>query len=506
MKAVTSREMREIDRITISDYGIGGLVLMERAGVAATDNIMRLYEPKRVTVLAGSGNNGGDGLVIARELHNRGVDVRVIMVGSKSRLSPDCRHQYDTARKMRVPIAFRKRLQPLDLHGALVVDAVFGTGLDKDVKGPIAGIIREANGSGCTVVAVDIASGISADNGQILGTAFYADTTVTFGAPKRGHLLYPGAEHTGRLLVEDIGFPGILFEHLKCTVLQNESMARLVPERAACSHKGDYGHVLLLAGSKGKTGAALLAARACLRTGAGLVTIGAPERLSGPIQSSVTEEMLLLLPDTGEGALSIGALDRTLEFINSQADVIAAGPGMGRLEETSRFVRELLIRSPAPMVLDADAAVALENSTGLLRKTKSPVILTPHPGEFSRLSGRPKAEIEKDRIGSATEFAKETGTWLVLKGAPTVVAEPGGNAFISSTGNPGMATAGSGDVLTGMIAALLGQGLPPLESSLLGVFLHGLAGDLGAGETGEHSLVASDIVETIPEALKHLRQ
>lgn len=504
MKVVTAKEMQAIDRRTIQHFGIPSLVLMERAGVAVADRLIEQFSPKRVTVLSGSGNNGGDGLVVARELHNRGIRVKALIVGKRSKLSPDCKHQYETAKKMGVDVKFRTRPGNLDLHGAVVVDAIFGTGLTKDIKGVMADTIEMVNGSGCPVMAVDMASGVSSDTGQVLGIAIEADATVTFGAPKRGHLLHPGAGHTGKLYVEDIGFPRSMFENLKCSLLTSEAMAIHLPERPSYSHKGHYGHALIVAGSRGKTGAALMAANATLRTGAGLITIGIPEHLTGSFQSSVVEEMLLPLPDTGEGALSYEALNEILDFISSRADVLALGPGLGRAEETSKLVRELILRSAAPMIVDADALNALEGHTALLKKTKAPIIITPHPGEFSRLTGMSIGQIESNRIETACSFSKETGAYLILKGAPTVIAEPDGNAFINSTGNPGMAKAGTGDVLTGIAAGLLCQSLSPIEAALLGVFLHGLAGDISAGEVGERSLLSSDIIEAIPMAYEEL--
>ncbi len=496
--------MRKIDLDTIEVYGIHGRVLMERAGVAVAARIRERYSIRKVTVFAGSGNNGGDGLVVARELHNAGYNVKALIAGSRNRLNTDCRVQYDTARKMGVPMEFKTEAAPGDLHGALVVDAVFGTGLARPVAGKIAEAFGAINESPCPVVAVDIPSGVSADTGGVLGTAIKADTTVTFGAPKRGHLLHPGAGHTGRLYVEDIGFPKKLFEAVPCTLLEREKMTLLMPPRPAYSHKGDYGHVLVVAGSRGKTGAALMAARACMRAGAGMVTLGVPESLADIYQGSVMEEMVLPLPDTGDGALSLGALEPVLGFLEGRADVLALGPGLGRAEETAAFVRELLARCPAPMVVDADGLNALSGAPDILKKARAPLVLTPHPGEFSRLSGTGVKEIESDRVEAALAFAKQTGAYLILKGAPAIVAEPGGEAFINSTGNPGMAKAGTGDALTGVLAACLSQGLSPLESSLLGVYAHGLAGDLAAVEKTGRSVLASDLIEAVPAAFKCL--
>jgi hydroxyethylthiazole kinase-like uncharacterized protein yjeF len=501
MKVVTAREMQDIDRKTIEGYGISGLVLMERAGLAVT-RVVKEMAGHKVLVLAGNGNNGGDGLVVARNLHNSGYNVKVLLLGQKRRMSPDCKAQHAVARKMGVSMEFRARLRTADIHGATVVDAIFGTGLGKDVSGEIASSISLLNASGAPVVSVDIASGVSSDTGQVMGVAVRASATVTFGLPKRGHLLYPGAGYTGKLFVEDIGFPPALTggKDLRCSLLMREEMALLAPERPVYSHKGDYGHVLLISGSKGKTGAALMAARACLRTGAGLLTIGAPGLLTDSFQAAVTEEMFLPLPDTGRGTLALNALDDILEFLDSKRAILAMGPGIGRDEETRKLLLELITRCTAPMLIDADGINALEGKAGLLKKLKAPAVLTPHPGEFSRLSGKGVGDIERDRIEAAVSFSKKSGTVLVLKGVPTVVAEPGGRAFVNPTGNPGMAKAGVGDVLTGMTAALMAQGLTPLDASLLGVYLHGLAGDISASEKGEHSLISSDIIEAIPEA------
>ncbi|MDP3049591.1 MAG: NAD(P)H-hydrate dehydratase [Thermodesulfovibrionales bacterium] len=557
MKVVAAEEMREIDRNTIKNYGISGTVLMERAGLAVAEKIKELFsvQPRlqyvgqgsgfskklrtpnsepvklKVIVLAGGGNNGGDGIVVARNLHEWGWNVKITLLLRANKLSPDCLLQYKIAKKSGVPVEFRDYITEKDLHSALVVDAIFGTGLSKNVTGKIAEIISFINTSYAPVISVDIPSGISSDTGQIMGEAVRADYTVTFGLPKRGHLLYPGADYTGRLFIEDIGFPEELLhsEKLKAELLEKRDISLLIPERQRYSHKGDYGHVLVIAGSRGKTGAAFMCAKACLRSGAGLVTIGVPESLLDVFQSRVTEEMTLPLPDKGDGTLSSKALEKILEFLFEKADVLAIGPGISVTDDTKKLVRELLLNSTAPAVIDADAINSLEGNKQILKKARSPLILTPHLGEMARLlqkSAHPptpplrggrvrkgvkvltselQTKIEQDRINTAMFFAKETGTYLVLKGVPTVIAEPEGRVFINPTGNSGMASAGTGDVLTGMVSGFLGQGLNPLEASILGVYMHGLAGDIAAKSKGEHSLIASDITDAIPEAFHLLR-
>ncbi|MFH1014950.1 MAG: NAD(P)H-hydrate dehydratase [Nitrospirota bacterium] len=517
MKVVTAEEMREIDRITIKNYGISGTVLMERAGLAIAEKIRELYERRKVVVLSGGGNNGGDGIVAARNLHEWGWNVKIVLLSRENKLSPDCLLQYKIAKKSGVPIEFRDYITEKDLHSALVVDAIFGTGLSKNVTGKTAEVVSFINASDAPVISVDIPSGISSDTGQIMGEAVRADYTITFGILKRGHLLYPGADYTGRFFIEGIGFPEELLhsEKLKTELLGKRDISLLIPERQRYSHKGDYGHVLVIAGSRGKTGAAFMCAKACLRSGAGLVTIGIPESLLDVFQSRVTEEMTLPLPDKGDGTLSSKALEKILEFLFEKADVLAIGPGISVTDDTKKLVRELLLNSTAPAVIDADAINSLEGNKQILKKARSPIILTPHAGEMARLLQKSEVRsqksevnlrtiIENDRINTAVSFAKETGTYLVLKGVPTVIAEPEGRAFINPTGNSGMASAGTGDVLTGMVSGFLGQGLNPLEASILGVYMHGLAGDIAAKNKGEHSLIASDITDAIPEAFLSL--
>ncbi|MDO8746581.1 MAG: NAD(P)H-hydrate dehydratase [Thermodesulfovibrionales bacterium] len=514
MKIITAEEMREIDRITIKNYGISGTVLLERAGLVVAEKIRELYERRKVIVLSGGGNNGGDGIVVARNLHEWGWNVKIILFSRENKLNPDCLLQYKIAKKAGAAIEFRDYITEKDLHSALVIDAIFGTGLNKNITGKTAEIISFINASDSPVISVDIPSGISSDTGQIMGEAVRADYTITFGLPKRGHLLYPGADYIGRLFIEDIGFPEELLhsEKLKTELLEKRDMSILIPERQRYSHKGDYGHVLVIAGSRGKTGAAFMCAKACLRAGAGLVTIGVPESLLDIFQSRVTEEMTLPLPDKGDGTLSLKALEKILEFLSEKADVLAIGPGISVTDDTKKLVRELLLNSTAPAVIDADAINSLEGNKQVLKKARSPIILTPHAGEMERLLRQSSvkdakliAKIEKDRINTAISFAKETGTYLVLKGVPTVIAVPEGRVFINPTGNSGMASAGTGDVLTGMLSGFLGQGLTPLEASILGVYMHGLAGDIAVKSKGEHSLIASDIIDSIPEAFHLLR-
>jgi len=542
MKVVTADEMRNIDRKTIEEFGVPGVVLMERAGLAVASRIEEIFGRKRVLVVCGSGNNGGDGFVVARNLNKAGWDVKVFLTSMPENLKGDALIQYKTAAKSGVAISPVEEL--LTHHSSLItrhsifVDALLGTGLSKNIAGTLSELIRVVNNVNVPIVSVDIPSGISSDNGQIMGQAVRADYTITFGLPKRGHLLYPGAEHTGQLFIEDIGFPEELLrsDRLNVELLTKEEVFSLLPQRRRYSNKGDYGHVLIIAGSRGKTGAALMAAKACLRSGAGLVTIGVPESLADIFQSRVTEEMTLILPDMGNGMLSEKAAGAVLDFLKERADVVAIGPGIGVTAGIRRLMKTLIQHSTAPLVIDADGINSLQGERGLFSKSKAPIIVTPHPGEMARLlqrsavrthqsapppippprGGRVRegvkstrsellTKIEQDRINTALSFAKETGTYLVLKGVPTIIAEPAGRAYVNSTGNPGMATAGTGDVLTGMISGFLGQGLKALDASILGVYMHGLAGDIAATEKGAYSLIATDIIDNLPAAFHSLK-
>ncbi len=515
MKITTAAEMRDIDRLAMEKYAIPGHVLMERAGLSVAQKVRELFEKKKIIVLAGGGNNGGDGIAAARNLHNWGWNVKVLLMLREDKLSPECLTQYRMAKQTGVSVEFRKEVSDRDLHGAIVIDALLGTGINKAVTSPMTDVIRFLNESSAKVISVDVPSGISSDTGQLMGEAVRADITVTFGLPKIGHMLFPGADYTGSLFIEDIGFPEVLLnnERLTTETLEQDAISMLIPDRPRYSHKGDYGHILIVASSKGKTGAAVMAAEACLRSGAGLVTIGVPETLAEIFQARAKEEMILPLPDTGKGTLSAKATERVKDFLTHKADVLAIGPGITVCDDTFNLVVSLLETSTVPMVLDADALNVIGGRKEIFRKVKAPVVLTPHTGEMARLLGpaggkasRERDEndirkrVEADRIGIARTYTRETGVTLVLKGVPTIIADPEGRILVNTTGNPGMATAGAGDVLTGMIAGLLGLGINPLEASSAAVYLHGLAGDIATRTRGMHSLIASDIIGAIGDA------
>lgn len=514
MKVVTSNEMKEIDSITINKIGIPSFVLMERAGLAVVKKIKELsIENKKIIVIAGNGNNGGDGIVVARNLKNDGWDVKTFLFNEPEKLKEDALNQYKIALNYGIKFEnikiFLNQSAHLRKEYNLLVDAIFGTGLTKDITDIYKDTIDLINKSNFKVISIDIPSGISSDNGQIMGTAIKADYTITFGLPKRGHFLYPGFLNTGVLFIENIGFPEYLLnsDKLKVELLEKNYIRSIIPERPKYSHKNTYGHVLIIAGSEGKTGACLMSAKACLKAGAGLVTIGIPESLKYIYQSRVTEEMTLILPDKGNGTLSYKAKDRIIEFSEEKADLIAIGPGLGINSDITKVVKNIIRMSKKPIIIDADGINSLKGHTDIFYEKKSDIIITPHPGEMMRLANiESKDIIEKNRIEFAQSFSTKYRIFLVLKGVPTIIATPEGHVYINPTGNPGMASAGTGDVLTGIISGLLAQNKSPLQSCLLGVYIHGLAGDIASKSIGQISLTASDIIDNIPNALTYIIQ
>jgi NAD(P)H-hydrate epimerase len=362
------------------------------------------------------------------------------------------------------------------------------------------------NQSARPIVAVDIPSGISSTTGEILGAAVRADLTVTFGLPKRGHYLYPGAAYRGVLKVVDIGIPLDLISQTSCPVslLTPETIRLALPQRPADAHKGRFGHVLVIGGSVGKTGAAAMAAQAALRVGAGLVTLATPSSLNPIMEQKLTEVMTAPLPETPDQTLSLGAEKALLDLVQDKS-VVVLGPGLSTHPETQELVRKLLYSLRLPIVLDADGINALAGHSEMLSKSRAKIVLTPHPGEMGRLIGSSSKKVQGDRLGTAQSFAQRHKVWLVLKGAYTVLADPEGSLFINPTGNEGMATGGTGDVLAGMLGGLMAQGLDPLQASQAGVYLHGLSGDMAVSRKGNIGIIAGDITECIPLSIQKIR-
>ncbi len=509
MRLVGSAEMREIDRTAIDDFGIPSLTLMDRAGRAVADAAVALAGPRgRFVVVCGGGNNGGDGYVAARLLRAAGRDARVMSLVPPERLSVDARAVREQADRAGVPID-EGVLAPLAAGVAdVVVDAIFGTGLARAPEGAFASAIaaiEDARSAGARVLAVDVPSGLSADTGRPLGPCVRADRTVTFGFPKRGLALYPGLSLAGEVAVDDIGIPAEAARRVPvtCELLTDVEARLLVPPRQREAHKGDAGRLLVVAGSAGKTGAAHLALTGALRGGVGLVTLAARGEVLPLALAGRPEAMSLALP--GEGPLGRADLQPLLAAARD-ADALAIGPGIPRGDETGELLRALLDRAGKPAVVDADGLNALASDPGLLAGLGVPLLLTPHPGEMARLCGMTTADVQADRLGVAAAKARAWNATIVLKGARTVVADPDAPPAIIPTGNPGLATGGTGDVLAGLCGALLAGGLSPAAAGRVAAWVHGRAGDLAAARFGERGLVAGDLGDAIGEVWAEWRR
>jgi len=509
----TAQLMRGFDRAAMTTAGIPGLLLMENAGRSFVDILERItgtLAGKKTVVVCGKGNNGGDGFVIARHIANRGGEVHVILLGGRRSVRGDAKINLDIVLRMgriresgvhvaELPAGRGPKFPP----GAdIVVDAIFGTGFSGDVAGRELAAITWINGCGAFVSSVDIPSGVDASTGMVGNAAVKANLTVAMGLAKIGHYVGEGCDRSGAVHVGDISLPPRLLRGGGDAVYRvlSEDVARMLPSRPRTAHKYSAGKVLVVAGSRAFIGAPLMTAGAALRSGAGAVVLAFPSSIQPAIARRVTEVIMAPIRESGAGAFGPDSVAGVLERA-AWADAVALGPGISRDEETIAFVRELLLKLDKPVVVDADALFALSGEASLLKKKTSPVILTPHTGEFAALAGGTAADAERFRVSAARDAARLFGAVLVLKGAPTVTAAPGGIAYVNSTGNPGMATIGSGDVLTGLIAGFAGQGIPAPLAACAGVFVHGLAGDLAAERFGRRSMLATDIAACIPSAL-----
>jgi hydroxyethylthiazole kinase-like uncharacterized protein yjeF len=515
---LTADEMRRADGFTIDEIGLPGVVLMENAGAAVAESVrQRFPDVRRIVVLCGKGNNGGDGFVAARRL--RDVGAEALLLGRKDEVRGHARThllacERSGGRVLEVPDAAgwgvaRERVRTADL----LVDALLGTGLRSRPSGLVAEAVTmlvERAEAGVPVVAVDIPSGVHSDGEAADGPAVRASLTVTFAAPKWGHVLPPDLERSGELVIADIGIPSEALMRAEPTLslLEDADAAAAFPRREGAAHKGRFGHVLVVAGSVGKTGAAILTSQGALRSGAGLVTVATPVSCLVPVAAGRPEIMTEPVPETPSGGLSDEGLDRLLSLAGER-DATVLGPGLGQDPATRTLVRELVRRCPGPLVVDADGLNALAPDLGgasgdaALGRT-APTVLTPHPGEMSRLVGRPVPQIQGRRVPEALELARRSGAVVVLKGQRTVVGDPEGRAAVNPTGNPGMASGGTGDVLAGIIGALLARH-DAWTAATAGVYVHGRAGDLAGEACGEEGLAAGDLVEAVPRAIESVR-
>jgi NAD(P)H-hydrate epimerase len=510
MKVVSGQVMQLMDQRAIGEFGVPGLTLMENAGRACADAILESYGKgagKRALIVAGKGNNGGDGFVIARLLRERGWDAQVLLLAASDTVTGDAAANLARLAAGSVTCAPEGPAPHAGLfHGPdLIVDALLGTGVKSEVAGSYGEAIGMINAAGVPVVAVDIPSGVDAANGRVLGRGVRADLTVSFALPKLGNILFPGAGLCGRLVVAEIGMPeAVVAGAPGCDFVDAARAEELLRPRDAAAHKGSSGNCLIVAGSTGKSGAAAMAANSAVRTGSGLVTLALPAGLNAVLEVKSTEAMTLPVGRGGAEYFHAGSLGRLLQAALGK-DVLALGPGMGGHPSTVFLIHSLITSLPLPLVLDADGLNAAAAAPELLSSRRGRVtLLTPHPGEMARLARCTIPEVEADRIGCAREFAVRYQVHLILKGARSIIAAPDGSIAINGSGNPGMATGGMGDVLTGVLASLVGQGYPPFEACMLAAFVHGYAADLLVERMGTQGMNATDVQEKLPEAFRRL--
>ncbi len=498
MKVLTSQEMRSLDRITIEEIGIPSPVLMENAARGVFETILREFpDARRILIVAGKGNNGGDGIAAGRLLYLKGKEVDLFLALGEPK--GDALLQLEIAKRVGV-----KELVEKPNFGSydLIVDALFGTGFEPPVRGEVAKLVEEMNSSGVPIVSVDIPSGLSADTGRVFEPSVRATVTVTFQFPKVCHLLFPSAKLCGKLVVVDISIPESLAEEVWRETLDPETLR--LPVREPDTYKNREGHSLIVGGSTGKTGAVIMAARAATRAGSGLVSVAVPSELNPVFESSLVEEMSI--PLLGSQRLSYLGIDKVLSM-QERFSAAAIGMGMDRYEEGQDIVREFLLRWNKPLLIDADGINNLADlgDLDLLSRREGPVVLTPHVGEFSRLSGLKTEEIVPNLFEVARDFSVKNRCFLVLKSARTVISTPEGRAYLSTRGTPAMAKGGTGDVLAGILVALIGK-MPTEEALKLGVFIHGLAGEIAHRKTHTESLRATDLIESIPEAYRNVEK
>lgn len=511
---VSAEEMRWCDASAIKSYGIPGLLLMENAGSSVASFVDDMFGPvegKEVLIFCGKGNNGGDGFVVARHLVNQGALVQVVVMASARELKGDAKTNFQILSRIQKSdpshltiLHFQQRLPKSLRSPHFIVDALLGTGFSGAVRDPMATVIRWINEQSVPVVAVDIPSGVNASTGVVENAAIEASATVTFGLLKAGLLCSQGQDCAGDVFVADIGIPRAVLSSskLKTFLVESEDIDARLPRRPSTSHKYNVGKVFVLAGSRGFTGAAALTTMAALRSGAGAVMLGTPDVVYPILAKKVTEAIVVPFPSTEAGTLSSQALPEIREKIQ-WADVVVVGPGLSQHQETQAVIQHLILDNSGKMLIDADGlnALALMGVTKMKRASGN-VILTPHAGEFARLMKTTSREVELDRVHAARQAATSVESTIVLKGGPTVTATPAGDAFINSTGNPGMATVGSGDVLSGIIGGLWAQGMSELDAAMAGVFLHGLSGNIAREKFGERSLVAQDLIDFLPKAFQ----
>jgi yjeF C-terminal region, hydroxyethylthiazole kinase-related/yjeF N-terminal region len=508
MKVARVEEMRRMDRSATEEFGISQDLLMENAGQAVYFVILEEFgiKNKRFVIFCGGGNNGGDGLVVARKVHSNGGEVKVFLLGDEAKFKGAAERNFEIVSGMPIEVSKVSSIESIKsdvLNSDAIVDAIFGTGLDREVGGIYKDVIQMINESQKTVFSVDIPSGINGDTGEVMGVAMKADYTITFGLPKVGNMLYPGYERCGKLYVSHISFPPSLYNADSIKVEINAPLE--LPKRNKDAHKGDFGEVLFIAGAASYFGAPYFSALSFLKAGGGYSRLAAPASISSFLANKGSEIVFIPQKETSSGSIALENEDELLR-LSERVDMVVIGPGISLDEETQGLVRKLAVEIQKPLLIDGDGITAISEDIEIIKWRKAETILTPHLGEMSRITKMEIGEIRKNKIDILRKTARELNAIIVLKGAHSLIGYPGGAVYINLSGNPGMATAGSGDVLTGTIAAMFGLGLPLEEAVRIGVFIHGFAGDLAAVDKGEDGMTAQDIMDYLPEAAKLYRK
>jgi len=507
MKVAKVGEMQDLDKRATEEFGISQDLLMENAGQAVYFVVLQEFGIKnnKFVVLCGGGNNGGDGLVVARKIHSNGGEVKVYLLDDETRFEGAAKNNFEIISRMPIEIS---KVSSIDSVRAefidcdAIVDAIFGTGLAREVSGIYKDVIQAVNESQSTVFSVDIPSGINGNTGQVMGGAVKADYTVTFGLPKLGNMLYPGYEHCGKLYVSHISFPPDLYNSHAIKVAINNPVE--LPERTRDTHKGSYGKALFIAGSSNYLGAPYFSALSFLKAGGGLSYLATPKSISPYLAGKGSEVVFLPQKETTSGSMALEDKDELLEF-SQMMDIVVLGPGLSLTRETQELIRELTPKINTPLLIDGDGITAIAEDLGKIKNREAPTILTPHLGEMSRITKMKISEIDENKVDILQRTARELNAIIILKGAHSLVGYPNGTVFINISGNSGMATAGSGDVLTGTIAAMYGLGLSLDDAVRMGVFIHGFSGDVAAVDKGEDGITAQDILDYLPETMKLYR-
>ena len=507
MKVSTVDEMRGLDRRAIEEFGIADDLLMENAGEAVYFVISKEFgiKNKKFVIFCGTGNNGGDGLVVARKIHSNGGEVKVFLLGDKAQFKGIAKRNLEIASRLPIEIS---EVSSVDSPRSAVsdsdaiVDAIFGTGLARELGGIYRDVVQLINGSGKAVFSVDIPSGVNGNTGEVMGTAVKARYTVTFGLPKIGNMLYPGYDYCGKLYVSHISFPPSLYnaDYIKAEVNEPAELA----ERGKNAHKGDFGEVLFIAGASSYFGAPYFSALSFLKAGGGYSRLAAPASVSQLLADKCSEVVFVPQKETSSGSIALENKVGLLE-LSQKMDMVVMGPGLSLDEETQELVRELASEIEKPLLVDGDGITAIAKDIDVIKRRESATILTPHLGEMARITGVETGEVNKNKINVLQKTVKKLNAIIVLKGAHSLIGYPDESVFINLSGNPGMATAGSGDVLTGAIAAMFGLGLPLKDAVRTGVFIHGFSGDMAAADKGEDGITAQDIMDYLPAAVRRYR-